>query len=424
MFNQLHSNIKIRILTTFLSRLASSMILPFIPIYFTTAINAYVAGILLMIQIGFEFIASFYGGYAADTIGRKRMMVIGEWMTVAAFIGILIVNSPWITSPWLTFLMLIIIGIATGLIYPASEAMLIDVSTKETRAFMYSISYWVRNFSLMLGLMIGGWFFQTNLFELLLALLILSIVTVWITLTYIEETHEVVRVDGERAKFRLTPFLKSYRAVSSDWPFVLFTLGGIAIIALEFQRVNFIAVRLNKEFIPQTFALSDYLAFSLDGVKLITLLTVENTFIIVLCTAIVAKWISTQLGKEQLILFTGFLLFGSGYAVLAFSNHLLTLFLAVIVLTIGELLYVPTRQTILADIIDDSRRGSYLAFNGLVIQIGKLFGALGIIVGEIIGGTGMAAFYLLFAFLAIGFSKLGLVRRNRKISENIISEIV
>jgi DHA1 family multidrug resistance protein B-like MFS transporter len=111
-------------------------------------------------------------------------------------------------------------------------------------------------------------------------------------------------------------------------------------------------------------------------------------------------------------LYIGFLLFGLGYAVLAFSNHIAVLCLAVIVLTIGELLYVPTRQTILAEIIDDSRRGSYLAFNGLIIQLGKMFGALGIIVGEIIGGTGMALIYVLFALLGIGFSKLSIAKRN------------
>jgi DHA1 family multidrug resistance protein B-like MFS transporter len=307
--------------------------------------------------------------------------------------------------------MLVIIGYSTGFIYPASEAMLIDVSTKETRAFIYSINYWIRNFSLMLGLMIGGWFFQTHLFELLIALLILSIVTLWITNTFIRDTYVVKQFGDASKRFRIKPIIQSYRAVCYDWPFVLFTLGGIAIISLEFQRVNFISVRLEEEFIPRTISLFN-ISLTLDGVKLISLLTAENTMIVILFTALVAKWLSSKVEKEQLILYIGFLLFGLGYAVLAFSNHIAVLCLAVIVLTIGELLYVPTRQTILAEIIDDSRRGSYLAFNGLIIQLGKMFGALGIIVGEIIGGTGMALIYVLFALLGIGFSKLSIAKRN------------
>lgn len=51
-------------------------------------------------------------------------------------------------------------NIASGLISPASEAMLIDVSTEKTRAFMYAINYWANNLALMVGMLIGGWLFE------------------------------------------------------------------------------------------------------------------------------------------------------------------------------------------------------------------------------------------------------------------------
>lgn len=107
-------------------------------------------------------------------------------------------------------------------------------------------------------------------------------------------------------------------------------------------------------------------------------------------------------------MYTGFILFGLGYFFMAFSNHLLILFVSVVVLTIGELLYVPTRQSLLADIVDDSKRGAYMAMNGLVFQVGKMIGAAGLVIGNIVGGLAMGTGFLLFVVLGIFFSKIAL----------------
>lgn len=59
---------------------------------------------------------------------------------------------------------------SSGLINPAGEAMLIDVSTPENRSFMYSVSYWANNLSIMIGIMVGV-VFVDYLFPLLVVLL-------------------------------------------------------------------------------------------------------------------------------------------------------------------------------------------------------------------------------------------------------------
>lgn len=403
MFRELHPNIRVRIYTSFLSRVVGSMIFPFMAIYFTNKINATVAGILLIIQVITQFVAGLYGGYLADLLGRKRLMVIGEWMKLVGFIVMILANSPIWESPWITFVGMLLIGVSSGLVNPAAEAMLIDVSTKEIRAFMYSVNYWAVNMSLMLGLMVGGWFFKSHLFELLLALFFMSLVTLGMTVALIEETLTSKKATSK--EYGLKPILRSYQTVIKDLPFVLFTLGGIAILSLEFQRNNFIAVRLEEEIIPRTMHFLS-IPVSIDGVKLLSLLTVENTLIIVLFTGVASKLIKGR--SEKLIMHAGFILFGLGFAIMAFSNDIAVLALATVVLTVGELMYVPTRQSLLADIVDDSKRGAYMAFNGFVFQIGKLFGALGIIVGNVVGGIGMSVIYIFFIFLGIYLTKIGI----------------
>ncbi|MFS1516217.1 MDR family MFS transporter [Bacillus sp. SCS-151] len=416
MLKELHPNIRIRIYTSFLSRVIASMIFPFMAIYYTRELNATYAGFFILTQVVIQFISSLYGGYFADTIGRKKMMVIGECLKVFAFLGMITVNSPIFTSPWATFLMVIIMGVASGLINPAAEAMLIDVSTKETRTLMYSINYWAVNLSIMLGLLVGGWLFITHFFELLIILFIISIITLTMTITLIKETYTSKKPVEALKPYGIKPLLLSYQTVIKDIPFVLFTIGGIAILSLEHQRNNFIAVRLEGEIIPTVVSLFGNIQFSLDGVKLLSLLFVGNTLIIVLFTSFVSKLIKNK--AEQPIMYIGCLLFGAGYAILAFSNDVLLLFIAIIILSIGELLFVPTRQSILADIVDDTRRGAYMAFNGFIFQIGKMFGALGIIVGQQIGGIGMSFLYILFAFIGIAFARLGIVRKHETTNEH------
>ncbi|HDI0500435.1 TPA: MFS transporter [Listeria innocua] len=405
MFKELHPNIRARILIQFLSKIIGSMIFPFMAIYFSMEINSKVAGILLMINVLAQFLAGMYGGHLADIIGRKKLMVAGELLKVFAFLGMVLYNSPVFHSPWITFVMLLLIGVAQGLINPAGEAMLIDVSTPENRSFMYSVSYWANNLSMMIGIIVGGWFFGDYLFPLLVALFIMSFVTAWLTISLISETLKQKAV-LKKGSYGLVGMLKNYGQVLHDYRFLLYTIGGIAIMSIEFQRSNYISVRLAEDFQALLVHFGPLGNITLNGVQIVSVLTAVNTLFIVLFTVPVARFVTKR--AQQPIMYVGFTLFAIGFAVCAFANNLAVLLLATAVLSIGELLYVPTRQTILAAIVDDNRRGAYMAFNGIIFQIGKMIGSVSLVFAPFIGKYGMATFTILLGVLSIVFSAAAL----------------
>ncbi|MBC1441525.1 MDR family MFS transporter [Listeria innocua] len=405
MFKELHPNIRARILIQFLSKIIGSMIFPFMAIYFSMEINSKVAGILLMINVLAQFLAGMYGGHLADIIGRKKLMVAGELLKVFAFLGMVLCNSPIFHSPWITFVMLLLIGVAQGLINPAGEAMLIDVSTPENRSFMYSVSYWANNLSMMIGIIVGGWFFVDYLFPLLVALFIMSFVTAWLTISLISETLKQKAV-LKKGSYGLVGMLKNYGQVLHDYRFLLYTIGGIAVMSIEFQRSNYISVRLAEDFQALLVHFGPLGNITLNGVQIVSVLTAVNTLFIVLFTVPVARFVTKR--AQQPIMYVGFTLFAIGFAVCAFANNLAVLLLATAVLSIGELLYVPTRQTILAAIVDDDRRGAYMAFNGIIFQIGKMIGSVSLVFAPFIGKYGMAAFTILLGVLSIVFSATAL----------------
>lgn len=395
------------------------MIFPFMAVYFTKELNSGVAGILVTINVIIQFIAGIYGGHLTDVFGRRQLMIAGEALKSAAYLGMLLANSPIFHSVWLTFLMMLIVSIAQGMINPAADAMLIDVSTVENRAFMYSISYWANNLSILIGVMVGGWFFQSHLFLLLIALFILSLLTTGLTVHLLSET--LIKQENSTKSVGIAAVFRSYRKVMKDRRFLLFTLAGIAIMTVEFQRNNFVSVRLAEELKHLTISLGNMGTVTLDGVRILSLLTAVNTVIIVLFTGAIAKWVTGRPQKK--IMFTGFLLFSLGYAVTAFSNQLLILFIATVVFSFGELLYVPTRQTILAEIIDESSRGSYVAFNGIIFQLGKILASLSLMISPLIGKYGMATLLVLLGLLAIVLTNSSLlskshVNANKQVTES------
>ncbi|MBF2629804.1 MDR family MFS transporter [Listeria seeligeri] len=405
MFRELHPNIRARILIQFLSKIIGSMIFPFLAIYFTMEINSSVAGVLLLINVFVQFVAGIYGGHLADVIGRRKLMITGEVLKVFAFLGMVLCNSPFFHSPWITFAMLLIIGVAQGLVNPAGEAMLIDVSTPENRAFMYSISYWANNLSMLIGIMVGGWFFVDYLFPLLVALLIMSFVTAWLTIILISETLERKLVP-EKGSYGLLEMFKSYGQVLHDYRFLLYTIGGIAVMSIEYQRGNYISVRLAEDFQHFLVNFGPLGEVNLNGVQIVSVLTAVNTLFIVLFTVPIARWVTKR--AQQPIMYVGFSLFAIGFAVCAFANSLIVLLIATAVLSIGELLYVPTRQTILATIVDDNKRGAYMAFNGIIFQIGKMIGSVSLVFAPFIGKYGMGIFTIALGIVAIGFSAVAL----------------
>ncbi|WP_407543174.1 MFS transporter (plasmid) [Deinococcus radiomollis] len=229
----------------------------------------------------------------------------------------------------------------------------------------------------------------------------MSVLTFWLSWTRMTETR--TGAPATRSEMGLPALLRSYAAVVSDRRFLLFTLGGIAVLSIEFSRSNWIAVHLAEHFHSQL-----VLGALINGVRASSVLVGLNTLLIVALTAPVTRWIQARVPRPMMNL--GFALFALGFSVLAFSTNLPALLIASVVLSMGEMLYVPTRQALLADLIPGERRGAYLAVNGQVFTLAKWVAALGLPIGAVLGAPGMAAIVLGLGVLGILLTSLALLQ--------------
>ncbi|PGW29664.1 MDR family MFS transporter [Bacillus cereus] len=392
-FTELHPNIRIRICIDFVQRIFNNMIIPFMAIYLTTHFGLKIAGILMMLAILTGILTSFYGSYYSDIKGRKRVLLIAEAINSIIFISMAIFNSDWILSPMITYILYIIHNVVAYSATPAAEAMLIDVSTPEVRKYVYSISYWVVNLAFGIGSIMGAFFYNHYFFEVLIVSGIVTFLIFLIYLFFIEET--VPKNNNlEVPKVEFKKIFMSYKKVVSDKLFLLFVIASLCLMSIELQLANYISVRLSNEFKSQ----SIFNVFNFNGVEMYGLLRTENTLLVVILAFIVER--ITRNIDDSKRLSSGAIIFTLGYMIVGISNNVWLLIIATFVFTIGEMMYVPVKQTLLSVLIDESARTQYMAVYSLHFRFALIVASFSITLGGFISSIGMAVFYALLGGVA------------------------
>lgn len=382
-----------------------SMIFPFIAIYFAEAIGAALTGILIILNIAISVTSGAFGGFFADKFGRKRVKVYSETARVVLFILVTIANSPWYSSALLTCIAMLLIGFCDGLSGPASEAMLIDVTTPESRPLVYSIDYWSNNFGLVVGGIAGGYLFRSYKFELFGTLTLFLFASLIVLFFWITETTPpkpvAVESEGKKNKKSEPGMLSSYMKVFRNRVFMIFLGAAMFCASLENITNSYGRIRLNEDIAtPQKiFAIGDWV-ISADGLQLFAFLQAMNALIVVLFSVVVRKWVK-RFGHRNALL-GGVALSLIGYAVIIVSNLPLLLGVSMIIATIGEITWVPVKQTILADLAPTENRGVYMAVASLTGIGSAMMGGLSITIGAFVSPWVMCGVFVLLGLISLG----------------------
>ncbi|WP_240793470.1 MFS transporter [Psychrobacillus vulpis] len=256
---------------------------------------------------------------------------------------------------------------------PAYSALIIDESNPENRRAVYTFSYWLNNLAGAIGGLIGAFLFEDYYFYLFLGMSMIALLTLIITIFFIEDHYEVaqskVEPEKKRSKGSLFEVSKVYMVVIKDYRFGALALANLLIIAVEEQLTSFIGLRLTED-LPKPIPLLPFLDVDVDGFNLVGILKAENT-ILVVCLTVVVSFLLKRL-KDRSVLLGGIVLFFCGYAVISFNSVPIVLILAMFIATLGELMNIPVKQALLANMVPDHARSSYMAVYGLLSMGGSL----------------------------------------------------
>ncbi len=330
------------VVATFIDRLGGAILYPFFTLYVTRkfGVGMTTVGLVFGIFSITGMVGSTIGGALADRWGRKPMLLFG--LIVSA------ISSLWLgTVDELNLFILgaIITGIFSRVGGPAQQALVADILPESKRAQGYGIIRVTFNLSVTLGPAIGGLLATQSYLSLFIADAISSLVVAGIVYLVLPETlSQAIRARPES----FTGTLRGYGKVLRDQAFMFFFLASTLSAMVYMQMNSTLAVYLR-----------DFHAVSERGFGYILSL---NAGMVVLFQFSVTRKIRGF--APSLMITLGTLLYAFGFSMYGFTSTYAMFMLAMVVITIGEMLVAPVGQALVAEFAPDDMRGRYMAFFG------------------------------------------------------------
>ena len=346
---------KVLTLATFIDMLGGFLLIPFFALYITArfTVGMVEVGFLFSINAAGNIIGGLIGGALADKYGRKKLILFG--LTVSGIGNILM---GLVDNLGLFFVLAASLGLIGSLGGPARQAMVADLLPKEKQAEGFGILRISFNLSATIGPIIGGILATQSYMLIFIADAVSSMITAIIVFYVIPETKPQ-KEEGKPEETMMKTII-GYKEVLKDWVYMAFLSVSAIMIIVYMQMNSTLAVFLNG---VHNFPASGY-----------GLLLSMNAFIVVIFQFWIARKISKRNPMKMMTFGTFFYVIGFG--MYGFVSEVYLFFVAMILITIGEMIVTPIGTTVASSFAPEDKRGRYMAMYGFHWSIPNLFGVL------------------------------------------------
>lgn len=334
------------VISSFIDRLGGTMVMPFFALYITGRFNVGMtqAGILLGMFSLSGFVGNLVGGALTDKFGRRKMVIFG--LVVSALTSI----SMGLVSEFdIFYLLVIFVGWFSNIAGPARQAMVADLVPEEKRAEGFGILRVVTNISWVIGPAVGG--LIVNRFSYLYAFLgdaLTSVIVAVIVYQLIPETMPAAAAEEAQQQSFFKTVL-GYFEVSKDRLYIAFIAVNAVQVLVYHQIYNTLSVFLRDVHgVPE----QNY-AFLMSA----------NAFTVVLFQFTVTRFVSKY--APMLMMALGSALYMVGITAYGFVASYPLFLVAMLVITVGEMVVMPVAQALAARFAPEDMRGRYMAVFGL-----------------------------------------------------------
>ncbi|HYF81701.1 MAG TPA: MFS transporter [Clostridia bacterium] len=382
-FKDLPGNIKVRLFTSFYTRIVYVSVMPFMALFFSDRLGKVFAGTFLLVTTLASFIFRLWGGYIADRTRRKTVLVASNIAGSVLMVLMTICLLPSNDFIYVFAALYLIWSIVSSMGGPAMNALILDSTDTENRKRVYVISYWLDNISVSVGIALGGLMYKNHRLELFAMLSLALTITSLIFIFFLKDNQVNLLERTHINPFR--DILSNYATAVRDKKYLKYVIGLIFFFSAEFAVSNYIGIRLKETFHPVSF-----LGLQIDGVRMMSAITIENTLVVISLTFLISSLVERVPKPKAYIL--GIMFYGLGYAALNVVNTWYGVLLFGLFAVLGELICVPIHMTEQARLIPDDKRASYIAFGSLSFSGGDMLGRLGIVLGAYLIAPMMAIY--------------------------------
>lgn len=341
------------VLTFFIDSIGGTLLFPFFSLYITGKFNVGMtqAGMVLATFSIFGIAGNMIGGALTDRFGRRKLILFGLVFSALSTLSLGFVNSLAVLFPLAAF-----IGLLSDVAGPAHQAMMADILTEKQRQEGFGLMRVVRNLAWIIGPSIGG-FVANYSFTLLFVIdAIVSCIVAVIFYKFMPETKPEHHHENQpHESFWQT--ITGYGVVLKDFAFGAFIVAAILMSAVYQQMYNSLSVYLrdNHSINPQGYGF---------------LMTTSAITVILF-----QFWVSRRIKHRPpfVIMAIGTLFYMIGFSMFGFVAAYWLFMSAIVVITIGEMLIMPTSQTLAANFAPEEMRGRYMAIFGLTWLLPSTF---------------------------------------------------
>jgi MFS family permease len=385
------------IFATFIDRLGGFILFPVFSVYVMAHFGVGITevGLLFSIFSAGHIIGGMLGGALADKYGRRVITIIG---LIASGIGSIFMGL--VDELFLFYLIAAILGTIGNFGGPARQAMVADLLPSEKQPEGFGMIRVAVNLSATIGPILSSIIAIYSYMLLFILDAVSSILTAFIVFMVIPETKPQ-RLEHEPEE-SVMKSLKGYKEVLKDGVYILF-LSVSTLTVLVYMQLNS--------------TLSAFLweihGFPIYGFPSFPWLLALNALMVV----VFQFWITKKFKKysPMKVIALGIFFYMIGFGMYGFISEIYMFFIAMAILTVGEMIAMPVGQTAAASFAPEDKRGRYMAVYGFHWAIPSLFGVfLAGIVWENLGPNWVWYFTGILSFMAmIGFLMLNNVTKRR-----------
>ena len=338
---------------SFIDRVGGTLLFPFFSLYITQkfGVGMTQAGLVLGLFSIFGLIGGMIGGALTDKFGRRKLIIFGLVFSAVSTLSLGMINQFAALIP-----LAVVIGLLSDVGGPAHQAMIADILPEKQRQEGFGVLRVVGNMAWIVGPTIGGFVANKSFFALFVIDAVVSCFVAFLFFLFIPETKPEGHAE-ERQESIMETF-KGYGVVVRDLAFMAFLMAGMLMGLVYQQMYNSLSVYLR-----------DYHGINPQGYGF--LLTTSAI------TVILFQFWVTRIIKVRppfLMMALGTVFYAFGFGMFGFVSTYWLFALAIIVITIGEMIVIPTTQAIAANFAPEEMRGRYMAVFGLTWMIPATIG--------------------------------------------------
>ncbi|MFT3893753.1 MAG: MFS transporter [Anaerolineales bacterium] len=328
----------------FIDRLGGFMLYPFFALYLTQKfdIGMSTVGLIFAVFSITGMIGSALGGAIADRMGRKTVIIASLILSSLSALGMGF--APTISIFVLT---VVVVGTLSSIGGPAHEAVVADLLPSDKRAEGYGIIRVVFNIAVIIAPPIAGLLVTKSYITLFLVDAVISVISACIVLFFLPETKPQAHEHAQPETMKQT--FAGYAHVFKDVPFLAF-IGVTVMMTLVYMNMNStLGVYLRDQ-------------HGLPAINYGTLLSINAIMVVAM-----QFWVTRRLEKfkPMLMMSAGSFLYAIGFAMYGLVSGFALFIVAMVIITIGEMVVSPFQQSVVASFAPEHMRGRYMAVSGL-----------------------------------------------------------